>query len=209
VVIKPPLVSSQIESKQMFRVDEDEIDKLEIELGIPKGFFNSLLEDNDWAFVVKLHAFLESAVTFLLAEAVDPKLKRVLGQLEMSNKKTGKLAFLSALEILESRSYRFISKLSELRNELVHNVKNISFSLPEYVNNMDNQQLKSFMINYCPFGDEGFEKKDKWVNFAKTEPRKYIFNGATYLFTRIYNIRQISFNEKETARLIKELPNEA
>lgn len=187
----------------MFRVDEDEIDKLEVELGIPKGFFNSLMEDNDWSFVVKLHAFLESAVTILLTETVDPKLENVLAQLEMSNKKTGKLAFLSALEILESRSYRFISKLSELRNELVHNVQKISFNLTEYVKNMDKQQLKSFMISYCPFGDEGFEKKDKWVNSAKREPRKYIWNGATYLFTRIYNIRQIAFSEKEIAHLKK------
>lgn len=193
----------------MFRVDEDEIDELEIEMGIPKGFFNSLLHSNDWSFVVKLHAFLESAVTFLLTEIVDPKLEHVLAQLEMSNKKTGKLAFLSALGILESRSYRFISKLSELRNKLVHNVKNVSFSLPEYVNKMDKQQLKSFMITYCPFYDESFGKKDKWINFARTEPKKYIWIGATYIFTRIYNIRQIAFFEKEIARLKKELSNNA
>lgn len=80
--------------------------------------------------MIKLHALLESAVSQLLVNAVARKeLAEVFASLEMSNTKTGKLAFVKALELLPKAHLDFIRLLSELRNQLVHRVKNVSFDL--------------------------------------------------------------------------------
>ncbi len=41
---------------------DESLQELELDLGLPKGFCIKLLEEDDWSFVIKLHALLESAV---------------------------------------------------------------------------------------------------------------------------------------------------
>ena len=72
--------------------------ELEQRIGVQSGFFESLLQEDDWSFVIKLHALLEAACTqLLLFHFKEPALGRVLARLELSNKTTGKVAFLDAL----------------------------------------------------------------------------------------------------------------
>lgn len=40
--------------------------ELESKIGVKSGFFASLLEEDDWSFVIKLHALFEAACTHLL-----------------------------------------------------------------------------------------------------------------------------------------------
>jgi len=55
----------------------------------------------DWSFVIKLHALLETAVSQLLVHALGgEELVDVFSALEMSNIKTGKLAFVKTLGLL-------------------------------------------------------------------------------------------------------------
>jgi hypothetical protein len=46
---------------------------------------------------------------------------------------------------IEEDERRFIKKLSELRNMLVHNISNVGFSISPYVNQLDLNQRKSFV----------------------------------------------------------------
>jgi len=38
------------------------IPKLEEDLSIQNGFFNNLLKEDDWSFIIKIHALFESSL---------------------------------------------------------------------------------------------------------------------------------------------------
>jgi uncharacterized protein YutE (UPF0331/DUF86 family) len=118
---------------------------LEPELGVTPGFFNSLLEEDDWSFVIKLHALIEAAATHLLLEVLDkPETRDVISFLELSNPRTGKIVFLKSMGLLDSKSRSFIQTLSEVRNKLVHNVANVNLSLEQFVANLPDADKKGF-----------------------------------------------------------------
>lgn len=109
------------------------ITELEEGLKLPKGFFELLLKEDDWSFVIKLHSLLEASVTQLLTEALnETELADIFSRLEMSNLTTGKLAFVEKLNLLSTDSRRFIQKLSEVRNDFVHKIEYITVDLGKY-----------------------------------------------------------------------------
>ena len=108
---------------------DDSIGRLESDCGLPEGFCN-LMQEDDWSFVIKMHSLLETAVSQLLTNALGRnELAYIFAALEMSNTKTGKIAFASALGLLPKQHLDFIRSLSELRNQLVHRVKNVTCDL--------------------------------------------------------------------------------
>ena len=112
---------------------EDSLGRLEHDSGLPSGFCLALLQENDWSFVIKLHALLETAVSQLLVHALGgEELVDVFSALEMSNTKTGKLAFVKTLGLLPKAHLEFIRALSELRNQLVHRIRNVNFNMNEH-----------------------------------------------------------------------------
>ena len=69
------------------------IKDLEKQLSIPEGFFNKLHDEDDWSFIIKLHALFEAALSFLITQKLgDDRLLNIFAAMEMSQKK-GKLAF--------------------------------------------------------------------------------------------------------------------
>lgn len=77
--------------------------QFEKELSLPNNFFLNLLNEDDWSFVIKLHAVLEAATTFLLVRiSRNENLETLFSNIELSNKKTGKIAFLEAYNLLEA-----------------------------------------------------------------------------------------------------------
>jgi hypothetical protein len=156
---------------------EDSIRKLEKELRIPEGFIENLLNEDDWSFVIKGHSFIEAAVSYLLVTALDrPNLDEVFSLLELSNKRTGKMAFVKALDVLDADTRRFISAFSELRNKLVHDISQVSFSFPTYVAQMDGNQFAEFVkaFGYFAIGDT-FERDGVSVgvgDFLRRDPKR-------------------------------------
>src|SRR3546814_18866509 len=83
-----------------FKVDAG-ILELEAKIGVRENFFKDLLGEDDWSFVIKLHALFEAACTHLLLfHFKEPELTDIFARLELSNKATGKIAFLGKLELL-------------------------------------------------------------------------------------------------------------
>ncbi len=122
---------------------EDSLHAFEKELGLAAGFFQALLREDDWSFVIKLHAVIEAATSHLLAETLGrTDLLGVLSHLELGDQKTGKVAFGRALSCLSHDDRRFITTLSKIRNTLVHDIRNAAFSLPEYVARLDRNQIR-------------------------------------------------------------------
>ncbi len=131
---------------------------LEAELGVTPAFFNGLLEEDDWSFVIKLHSLIEAAATHLLVEVLDkPEARDVISFLELSNSRTGKIAFLNSMGLLDSNSKRFIKTLSEVRNKLIHDVSNVNLSLEQFVANLPDADKK------------GFNKAFKWDHIDESK----------------------------------------
>ncbi len=101
------------------------------DLGLPASFMMDLYSGkDDWSLIIKLHAVVEGVTTYLLTEHFEEKsLRDVFANLDLSNKKSGKVAFAKALDLLSEDARRFISCLSEVRNYLVHGIENVGFTL--------------------------------------------------------------------------------
>lgn len=122
-----------------------EIDQLEVHLGLPGGFFTKLLDEDDWSFIIKLHALIEAAITHLLVKHFDePALDQVFSFLELSNLRTGKLAFANSIGLIDTDTKRFIHKLSEMRNEFVHNVTNVNIEIKDFLDSLDKGTQKGY-----------------------------------------------------------------
>src|SRR6218665_1056414 len=92
-----------------FKVDAG-ILKLETKIGVRENFFRDLLGGDDWSFVIKLHALFEAACTHLLLfHFKEPELTEVFSRLELSNKATGKIAFLGKLKLLGKNNRRLVA----------------------------------------------------------------------------------------------------
>src|SRR6266568_9608134 len=81
---------------------------LESDFGLSEGFYRRLLQEDDWSFVVKLHALLEATMTSLLtAHFRDARLQDLLARMEIGARAAGgKLSFASALGILSQKDRR-------------------------------------------------------------------------------------------------------
>ncbi|QIN79349.1 hypothetical protein GBA65_13445 [Rubrobacter marinus] len=119
--------------------------QLEENLQLPIGFFEALVQEDDWSFIIKLHALMEAAVTHLVVETIaKPSLQDIFARIDMSNTQTGKLAFADKLELLSKDVRRFVRTLSELRNEFVHDVSNVNVDLIAFIRGLPIERQKGF-----------------------------------------------------------------
>lgn len=124
----------------------DDVKALEDRFNLPEGFIDSLINEDDWSLIIKAHALIESATSNMLTLYFGKnELWNIFSRLEMNNKKTGKLAFLSELNLLNNRQRGFISSLSELRNTVVHSVSNVNFSLVDYLKSSDSNRRTQYL----------------------------------------------------------------
>ncbi len=123
------------------------VNELESHIGIRPGFFNELIREDDWGFVIKLHAFVESCITYAICTRLgQPELEDVIARLDTSNNQTGKLAFAKKLGILNKPQRRYVTTLSQLRNNLVHDVRAVDFSLKSYMDELSAEQHYQFCV---------------------------------------------------------------
>jgi hypothetical protein len=169
---------------------------LEHDLGLPERFLQTLRKTDDWSFIIKVHALMEASVSYLLVHHFgDDRLARVFDFMELSDKRRGKIAIVSALDLLPDFSRRFLAKLSELRNSVVHNVGQVGFKLPDHVRALNKEQFESFAtavesIDYAEvdFGPNN-EQKRAWVAMAAKE---LIYRSALYVMVMIYQHKEVS-----------------
>jgi hypothetical protein len=123
-------------------------EEFEKRLGIRHGFFNELICENDWSFVIKLHAFFEASLTHAICASLGrPELEDVISRLDTSNKNFGKIAFVKQLRLLEKPQRRYITALSELRNKLVHNINSADFDFRSYIDNLPDNERYNFCVS--------------------------------------------------------------
>jgi hypothetical protein len=136
-------------------VVQDALRELEGEAGVADGFFRKLLDEDDWSFVLKFHALVEAALSRALTDHLGhPALVDVFAATELSDKRKGKLAFARALDILDPHERAYVSTLSELRNAMVHDVRNVGLSLHEYLKRIDEKRVRAMFrtLDLAPDG---------------------------------------------------------
>src|SRR5262245_17944695 len=111
------------------------MEKLSELCGVRKDFLIDLLfkEANDWSFVSKAHALLESLVCQLIAAHLQqPAMEHVLAQrVQMEDR----VEMLKALGIANADERKMMRLLGKIRNNLVHNVQQTDFRFSEYLEN--------------------------------------------------------------------------
>lgn len=209
---------------------------LEKKLNLPKDFFKNLLEEDDWSFIIKLHALVEAACgSLLLRHFAEPGLKHIISRLELSNKTTGKIVFLKELGLLGETNRRFVSSLSEWRNKFVHNVHNCNSKLQEIVDNMDKDAIKKFAVDFSPYesnlrrltnitvkspddkkikllDDKTIAQLDvnKLIERSRKNPKMHIWLGAYNMLTSLVEMEDYSdyLKYEKASRFLYEIEEE-
>lgn len=166
------------------------VESLLASIGLQPDFILSLSRESDWSIVIKLHAMFEAAVSSLIVKQLKtPDLEDVVAHLDFNNVKSGKVAFARALGLIGKREVAFLRGFSELRNALVHDIKNVQFDLAAYVRSLDPSGLKKFKseIGAPLCAVSGGE--DVYTQLLEKDPRLIVFLAAyTCLLTLQFNV---------------------
>jgi hypothetical protein len=126
-----------------------DIESLEVLLALPGGFYDRILREDDWSFVIKLNALFEGVCTEVLSSRLSaPEILSALAHLDFGNTKCGKITMLRALDAITSEQATVLRALAELRNDLVHNISKVHFSFAGYLASRDTNQLKSVLKTF-------------------------------------------------------------
>lgn len=145
-------------------------------LALPSGFYDQLVEEDDWSFVVKLSALFEAACTHILVKRLHtPELEESLAELDHANSKYGKVTLLKKLGAITTEQSTVLQGLASLRNRLVHNISDVGFSFEEYVSTLDNQQTTKLLKfighgiteDEVALGDQMVKRRDFVLNNPK------------------------------------------
>lgn len=145
-------------------------------LGLRENFLLDLLGDSDdWSFLVKAHALLESVICTLLAMHLRKlELEGVLAE-EVEMK--ARIGMTKALAITTSEDRTMMHALGKLRNRLVHNAKDTSFTFEEYFKNKDARKNFSETFGHGwpdPFGDPPVARSE----YVARNPKAAVFESV-------------------------------
>lgn len=157
------------------------------------NFLNDLLNGDDWTFVIKAHALIETAVTEMLVHHLgEVELTKVIELLPLSDTRTGKIAVARQLKLLDDRQRRFVRFFSELRNNLVHRLDNLDFTFENYVSTLDSNQRRNLKENVAWFSHDEVMRKE-WETIAENNPRVGIYMAVHCLVAHcVLNAEQSS-----------------
>lgn len=180
---------------------EASVKALERESGIREGLLEGLRKEDDWSFLIKAHAFVEAAMTHVLSAKLGKgELEDIFSQMELSDKRVGKVAFADALGLLGKDERRLLAAFSELRNRLVHRIENVDFNFATYFAGLNPDQQRNFVSAFSYFaGGETFKFNEADFNtadFVREKPRAAVY-FSVMVFIAILRIRKgyVGLNE--------------
>jgi hypothetical protein len=159
--------------------------EIELRHDLGTGFFDTLMSMSDWALVIQGHALIEAAVGDALTVAArNSKLRSIYDRLPLSDPRAGKVAFARAHDLLGDEEFAFLQTFSELRNQLVHKIGNIKFSLSDHVATMDGSQLKTWRSRFRGIGLT--DSMADWLHdAARNKPRGAVWMAVVLIVYRL------------------------
>lgn len=122
----------------------------------------------------------------------DRRLANIFTNLNMGGRISGKVAFLSTLDLLGKEERGFITKLTLLRNTVVHNASNVTFSLHDHLAKLTSKELTEFskVINLRLESTELIKggvvtRKLTGNNLVLHEPKRVIWASLTHCLSKI------------------------
>jgi hypothetical protein len=117
------------------------------------------------------------------------------------------VAFVKSMTLLDKDGRRFITSLSELRNQLVHNISNISFSFKDLLSNYTEKEqnifIKRFAIVQPPLNDKlrremisHDPKKTIWFSVMRILLSVH-YSNETFALKRYVKAHSIMFDLEE------------
>ena len=167
-------------------------------LGLSKNFVHQLRDvDDDWSFVIKCHALMESALTLLLSEAFGrPEIRKVLAGVDTSQK----LDMCSQMSLFDKAQRGTMRYLSKLRNKLVHNVDQVEFSFSTHLANKD--VAKAFADSYTGVWVDPLRIGDKTVDarqFSLENAKLTVWFDILYIVGEVHlYVRRLEFERYKT-----------
>lgn len=164
------------------------VPKITAELSLDPLFLLALLKEDDWSFVIKLHALLEGAVTHLLTQSSqDDRLADFYRRLPLNNLRVGKLAAVQALGLFDPWQLRFVSALSQLRNDLTHDVKNASFTFETFWQSLSKSKKDEFLTGVLITKKPSRDLLARWRDERTAHLLKsYLWNIALMVLSDVY-----------------------
>ena len=180
--------------------------------GISKKLLDSLDRDDDWTFVIKMHGILETALNHLILNrlslpTVVPKMADVISRLETNDRRTGKIAFIKAYDLLPDEACLFVRMLSEVRNRAVHDIKNFDLDLVKYLEGLNKEQKQNWKIGLTSWS---FTRPvpQNLLDFSLTVPRNAIYNSCMMIMIRSFHSQPQRLLEAARQELLRRLPPE-
>ncbi|MBM4973557.1 hypothetical protein HYO27_22635 [Vibrio parahaemolyticus] len=165
-----------------------------------------IFEDDDWSFVIKMHAFIEAMVTeLLLTQIDDDRIRPTIERLPLSDEQAGKLKMAKDLDLLDASERKFIKMFSSLRNNLAHRIENTDFTFAEYIESLDKNQRKAWAETISWYAKD--DTKSYYQENALKHPKMvillgiYIMSGLkTVIEMELKGLREINEMANETAK---------
>jgi DNA-binding MltR family transcriptional regulator len=116
----------------------DRFRKHKEKIGISDDYLFKLSREDDWSFIIKTSAILESATADVLTKVLGfPNLEDCISKLKHTNERSGRLTFLEKLSIINDEELKLIIKISKIRDDLAHKPEEINFTFERYFKKMN------------------------------------------------------------------------
>ena len=142
-------------------------------LRVPPLFYHRLQQlDDDWGFVLKLHAFFEGALTHTLVQKLRRHPKSADG-LTPRDSFTSRVHLADRLGILEPDPKAFLLAINQLRNDLTHNIRFIDFNLDRYARSLSDRDFARTARVLCTgVVDMPLDLEDARLSSARAKQRR-------------------------------------
>jgi hypothetical protein len=167
-------------------------------LGLAHSPLRSLENDDDWTFVIKMHAVVEAAINHLLMVRLnDRALSEIISQLPTNDERKGKMAFIKKYCLLSEKSCLFVRLFSKIRNTAVHDAKSFNLDLTNYVAAIEDNEKprwkRAFSSWWVPFPDPQHEAAAQHeaagrehFESALDDPRCSIFQSCMHIVAQAH-----------------------
>jgi hypothetical protein len=114
----------------------------ELRLGLPPLFYWQLKEiKDDWAFILKLHALFEGALTKLLVEKL--ALREIKHErLTLYDSFVSRVQLAERLKLVLPEYKKYLLALNRLRNHITHNIRFINLQLSKYYDSLTESDFR-------------------------------------------------------------------
>ncbi len=195
----PPTAFSEAKTKTGKQVFVSELfeDWITRRLGLSQSPLRSLENDDDWTFVIKIHAIAEAGLNHLLKVRLnDPKLIKIVIKLPTNDERRGKLALIKTYDLLREDCRLFVRLFSDIRNSAVHDAKSFNLDLMKYVAALEDKDKPKWKRAFSSWWVPGFpdpqhpaaaqhEAAGRYhLETALDDPRLSIFRSCTHILAQ-------------------------